>query len=392
MPMNFDRTLRSLEAPDARGLTFKLVVALALLAGWTVWLFRGSVPLYESTDAARVEVQAAAYPVASAVEGRVVRSTLALGGVVARGDVLVEIDAEPQRLTMDESRARLHGLERRIAALRVERSREAEALREQVRATEIAAAQARSTAREADLRAAAAERDAATLRQLLAHGSVSRAEWERADTEARARRASAEALALAARGAVAEGRVQGGDRGTRVAELDRQIAEAVDQAAVERAVARSLEHAGELRRVRAPIAGRVAGAGPLNPGMVVRAGDTLASIVPEGRLRVTADFPATALGRIRPGQPARMRLDAFPWTQYGRIRGRVARVAREPRGELVRVEILIHSDRGSPVPLAHALRGSVDVEVDRAAPATLLLRTAGSPRARVVARPGRGGP
>jgi len=385
MPMNFDRTLRSLEAPDARGLTITLVVALALLAGWTAWLFGGSVPLYETTDAARVEVQAAAYPVSSAVEGRVVRSALALGSVVARGDVLVEIDAEPQRLSVEESRARLHGLERRIAALRVERRKEAEALRAQSGAVEISAAQARSTAREADLRAAAAEREASTLRELLAHGSISRGEWERAETEARARRASADALALAARRAVAEGRVQGDDRGTRVAELDRQIAEGLDQAAVERVVARGLEHEGELRRVRAPVAGRVADAGPLNPGMVVRAGDTLASIVPEGRLRVTAEFPATALGRLRPNQRARMRLDAFPWTEYGRIHGRVARVARVPRGDLIRVEILL-ADGGSSVPLVHALPGSVDVEVDRVTPATLLLRTAGSPRRRAPAR------
>jgi membrane fusion protein (multidrug efflux system) len=116
--------------------------------------------------------------------------------------------------------------------------------------------------------------------------------------------------------------------------------------------------------------------------MVVRAGDTLASIVPAGRLRITADFPATALGRVRPDQRARMRLDAFPWTEYGRIRGRVARVAREPRGNLVRVEILLTSEGGSSVPLVHALPGSVDVEVERVTPATLLLRTAGSPRGR----------
>jgi membrane fusion protein (multidrug efflux system) len=390
--MNFDRTLRSLEAPDARGLTVTLVVALALLAGWTAWLFAGSVPLYESTDAARVEVQAAAYPVSSTVEGRVVRSALALGTVVARGDVLVEIDAEPQRLSLAESRARLRGVEQRIAALRVERRNAAEALREQARAADIGAAQARSTAEEAQLRAAAAEREAATLRQLMAHGSVSRAEWERAETEARARRASAQALALAASRAVAEGRVQGDDRGTRVAELDRQIAEGLGQAAVERAVARSLEHAGELRRVRAPVAGRVADAGPLNPGMVVRAGDTLASIVPEGRLRVTAEFPATALGRLRPNQRARMRLDAFPWTEYGRIRGRVARVAREPRGNLIRVEILLAPGAETSVPLVHALPGSVDVEVERVTPATLLLRTAGAPRRRSPPGPARGEP
>ncbi|HEX2076084.1 MAG TPA: HlyD family efflux transporter periplasmic adaptor subunit [Longimicrobium sp.] len=378
--MDFDRTLRSLERPDGRGLTITLAVALALLAAWTAWLFAASVPLYETTDQARVEVEAAAHPVAAAVDGRVVRSGLALGRLVAAGEVLVEIDAREERLSEEESRARLGALESRTAALRRELRREEEALRAQGGASQAAAEQARAQAREAELRAAAAERDAELARQLFAAGTASRAELDRAESEARARRASAQALALAATRAEAEGRVQGDDRRTRIAELQRQIAEAEGEASVERAVGRSLEHRGELRRIRAPVAGRVADAGPLSPGMVVRAGDTLASIVPDGPLRVTAEFPAAALGRVRPEQRARMRLDAFAWTEYGRLEGRVARVAREPRGGKLRVEIVLSGEAPPAVPLMHALAGSVDVEVERVTPATLLLRAAGSRR------------
>jgi multidrug resistance efflux pump len=380
MPMDFDRTLRSLERRDGRGLTITLSVALVLLAAWTAWLFAARVPLYETSEQARLEVEAAAYPVAAAVDGRVVRSGLALGRLVAAGEVLVEIDAEGERLSEEESRARLDALESRTAALRRELQREEQALRAQGGAAQAAAEQARAQADEAELRASAAERDAELARQLFAAGTASRAELDRAEAEARARRAQARALALAATRAVAEGRVQGDDRRTRIAELQRQVAEAEGQISVERAVGRTLEHRGELRRVRAPVAGRVADAGPLNPGMVVRAGDTLASIVPEGRLRVTAEFPATALGRLRPRQRARMRLDAFAWTEYGRLQGRVARVARQPRNGRLRVEIVLSGQAPREVPLMHALAGSVDVEVERVTPATLLLRAAGSRR------------
>lgn len=380
MAMEFDRTLRSLERPGGRGLAITLTVALALLAGWTAWLFAARVPLYETTDRARLQVEAAAFPVAAAVDGRVVRAGLTLGRRVAAGEVLVEIDAEGERLSTAESGARLDALESRIAALRREIAGEEQALRTQAGAAEAAVAQAREQAREAELRAAAAERDAEVQRQLFAAGTSARTELDRAESEARARRAQAQALALAATRADADGRVQGDDRRTRIAELQRQIAEAEGQAQVERAVGRTLEHAGELRRVRAPAAGRVADAGPLNPGMVVRAGDTLASIVPDGRLQVTAEFPAAALGRVRPGQRARMRLDAYPWTEYGRLNGRVARVASEPREGRLRVEIVLAPGEAAAVPLAHALPGSVDVEVERVNPATLLLRAAGSRR------------
>ncbi|HEV3051282.1 MAG TPA: HlyD family efflux transporter periplasmic adaptor subunit [Longimicrobium sp.] len=391
MAMDFDRTLRSLERSNGRGLAITLAVALALLAGWTAWLFAARVPLYETTERARLEVEAAAFPVAAAVDGRVVSAGLTLGRRVAAGEVLVEIDAEGARLSEAESRARVDALERRIAGLRRELANEQQALRTQAGAAETAAAQAREEAREAEVRAAAAERDAQLQRQLFAAGSAARVELDRAESEARARRAQAQALVLAATRAVADSRVQGDDRRTRIAELQRQVDEAEGETQVQRAVGRTLQHAGELRRVRAPVAGRVADAGPLNPGMMVRAGDTLASIVPEGRLQVTAEFPAAALGRLRPGQRARMRLDAFPWTEYGRLHGRVARVAREPRGGTLRVEIVLASDAPAGVPLEHALPGAVDVEIERVNPATLLLRAAGSrrraaPTAAAVAR------
>lgn len=380
MAMDFDRTLRSLERPGGRGPAITLAVALALLAGWTAWLFAARVPLYETTDRARLEVEAAAWPVASAVDGRVVFAGVALGRRVAAGEVLVEIDARGERLSEAESRARVDAVERRTDALRQELRREEDALRAQEGAAQAAAAQARAQADEAELRAAAAEREAELQRQLFAAGSASRMELDRAQSEARARRAQAQSAALAATRAEAEGRVQGDDRRTRIAELRRQVAEAEGEARVERARGRTLEHEGELRRVRAPVAGRVADARPLNPGMVVRAGDTLASIVPDGRLQVTAELPATALGRVRPGQRARMRLDAFPWTEYGRLRGRVARVAREPRGGTLRVEIVLAAAENPSLPLEHALPGSVDVEVERVSPAALLLRAAGSRR------------
>jgi multidrug resistance efflux pump len=390
MAMDFDRTLRSLEPSNGRGLAITLSVALLLLAGWNAWLFAARVPLYETTDRARLEVEAAAYPVAAAVDGRVVRAGLALGRRVAAGEVLVEIDAEGERLSGAESRARLDAVEGRLAALRRELAGEEQALRTQAGAARAAVAQAREQAREAELRAGAAERDAQLQRQLFDAGTASRAELERADSEARARRAQAQALALAATRAEAEGRVEGDDRRTRIAELQREVAEAEGAARVERAVGQTLAHAGELRRVRAPVAGRVADAGALNPGMVVRAGDTLASIVPDGRLRVTAELPPAALGRVRPGQRARMRLDAFPWTEFGRLDGRVARVASAPRAGTLRVEIVLAPGEAAALPLAHALAGSVDVEVERVSPATLLLRAAGSrrraPAAAAVAR------
>ena len=78
-----------------------------------------------------------------------------------------------------------------------------------------------------------------------------------------------------------------------------------------------------------------------------------------------AEFlPAVALGRVRAGQPARLRLDSFPWTQYGSLATTVSRVASEVRDGRVRVELTVASQPTARLPLQHGLRGTVEVEVE----------------------------
>jgi membrane fusion protein (multidrug efflux system) len=111
---------------------------------------------------------------------------------------------------------------------------------------------------------------------------------------------------------------------------------------------------------------------------VLRQGDTLGVVVPEGALRVVAHFlPTTALGRVQPGQPAQLRLDGFPWAQYGSLAGTVSSVASEARDGVIRVELRLEPATSTAIPLQHGLPGTVEVEVERISPATMVLREAG---------------
>jgi uncharacterized membrane protein (UPF0127 family) len=113
-------------------------------------------------------------------------------------------------------------------------------------------------------------------------------------------------------------------------------------------------------------------------GTVVREGDRLGAVVPPGMLKIMADFlPPAALGRIQPGQPARLRLEGFPWAQYGAVSATVASVANEVRNGQVRVELTVHPDAAPLIPLQHGLPGTIEIAVDHVSPATLVLRTAG---------------
>jgi membrane fusion protein (multidrug efflux system) len=64
--------------------------------------------------------------------------------------------------------------------------------------------------------------------------------------------------------------------------------------------------------VRAPVSGRVTQVTRLQIGQMVFTGVPMLSIVREGGARVEANFKETDLAHMRPGQPAEVKLDAYP--------------------------------------------------------------------------------
>ena len=138
----------------------------------------------------------------------------------------------------------------------------------------------------------------------------------------------------------------------------------------------------EHQRVRAPVAGRIGEVAPLRAGEVVAAGQKLATVVPAGELMVVAEFePSAALGKVRPGQTARLRLDGFPWAQYGSLAATVTQVAGELREQRIRVELTPAAALPGAFALQHGLPGAVEVDIEQVAPAVLALRAAGLLRA-----------
>jgi hypothetical protein len=97
-----------------------------------------------------------------------------------------------------------------------------------------------------------------------------------------------------------------------------------------------------------------------------------------GKLQVVANFdPPAALGRIRPGQHARLRLAGFPWAQYGSVSATITNVASEIRDGSIRVEMALDPNSSSRIPLQHGLPGSVEVQIETVSPANFVLRTVG---------------
>src|SRR5512132_4310393 len=126
MSSTFSRTLRSLGAEDPERPGIVLIIGV-LTTTWTAWFLIARVPVYEVAEGARLEVKAAAHPVAAQVDGRVLVTDLAIGREVQAGESLVVLDSEEQRLALRESRTRRDGFAAKLEALRAQIAAEQEA-------------------------------------------------------------------------------------------------------------------------------------------------------------------------------------------------------------------------------------------------------------------------
>ena len=79
--------------------------------------------------------------------------------------------------------------------------------------------------------------------------------------------------------------------------------------------------------LRAPLDGVVFDLVPSSSGYVVRPGETLLKVVPDGSLEAKVFFTNREVGFVKPGQRAQIRVDAFPFTQFGSINGRIKAVS-----------------------------------------------------------------
>ena len=373
---SFARTVRALDA-DGMSPALLAVLLVAVLGGvWSTWLVVARVPVYQISETARLEVERV-HPIASPVVGRVLATTLTLGREVKAGDLLLEIEADRERLETAEERARLSTVTGELTALEHEISAEESGLDQARRAAKAALEEARQRLAVAESSADQADE---TLRRTLLlerQGLVSAADAQKARGDAQGRRGEVGAARAGIEKLRAEQSVDERARRGRVAGLLRQRVSLTGQQTATTSTVAQREREAELRRVRAPVAGRLGEVNPVQVGAIVREGELLASIVPEGHVRAVADFAAPALGRLHAGQRARLRLEGFPWTQYGHVDATVTRVASETREQRVRVELTVQRNANSQIPLRHGMPGVAEIEVERIAPLALLVRSLG---------------
>ncbi|HKV41411.1 MAG TPA: HlyD family efflux transporter periplasmic adaptor subunit [Blastocatellia bacterium] len=378
MSRPFDRSLHYVDARTTGGVVLRFAALTICFTLWSVWLLFARVPNYQQAASARLEDDNSVDPITSLVSGKVVAIHAKLGEQVQAGQILLDIDATPQRLELTEEKTRKDAAHDQLAIIRDEIATSERKLQEATESRRASMEEGKARERAALVSARVAAEEAAQDAKLFSEGLISQAEYDKAKGEVERLQAEAQALNHALAQVSADGLAKEDEIKAEITRLQAQLTQVRGTEATQSASVNRLAGEIERRQVTAPGAGTLGEMEDLRPGAYVREGERLGAIVPSGKLRAVADFdPSSALGWIKPGQRARIRLTGFPWAQYGFIPASVTNVASEIRDGKIRVEMAIDPGFRSSIRLEHGLPGTVEVEVERVSPATLILRAAG---------------
>jgi len=245
-----------------RGWLWSLAAVIVLAVGsYSLYRYLAPVPLPDGILYGNGHVEGTEVRVAAEVGGQVLESALVEGETVATGDWLARIDPADYQIALKQAQA------------------------------DILTLHSESTALEDEL---------ATWRH---HGQTAQREFERYSKLRAQSSISAERLdQVADRRREARGRI---------AALQAKLA--ANRARQDAAAARQELAQSRLTKteVRAPLSATVL-VKAIEPGELVQPGQTLALLVDLTNLELTVYIPENELGKIKLGDPARVRVDAFP--------------------------------------------------------------------------------
>lgn len=258
------------------------VVALAFLARW---YFIGR--FVETTDNAYVQGEITR--IASQLGARVEEVLVQDNQHVEKGQLLVKLEAADFQLALDRAKATLATREAELEQARSKLKGQTSMIA--ASAADVNASQATLGRTEVDLGRAQALRKPGYVSEervttLAADSNVARSQVAKAQADLQAQRVQRETL------------------GTDVQRLQAQIESArTDVAQAEINLART--------EIHAPVSGLVGQRGA-RVGQYVQVGSQLLSLVPDDGIWIQANFKETQIGKMRPGQTARLVFDSFP--------------------------------------------------------------------------------
>lgn len=373
MTTNFPHTLHALSSNRGKPLILFIFFAVVVITAWSIWFFFGRIGLIEISETARIEVSRQVHFIQTQVAGQVIKNNAVLDNHYQAGDVLVELDSEHENILLEEARSYLTTLKYQLNALQNEIEAQEKADQEEIQAiaTALEEGRARYNEAKANLQFIKDKTDRTAL--LHQRGYVSELDLLQINAEKQKGQAEVEVCTLTIKRLEQEKNAKYYEQIANHERMNRENAKLKSEIAKGRTSIKQLENEIEKRRIRAPVDGRLGDIADYQVGSVIAKGQQLGAIVPDGLLKIVADFSPKVLRRIRRGQQARLRIEGFPWIENENLKATVVRIASEMRDGLIRVELAPVQDLETGMAFPHGLPVEVEVEVAQISPASFVL-------------------
>jgi membrane fusion protein, multidrug efflux system len=293
------------------------VIAVLVWAG--LWLVHRWTHVY--IDDARIDGEVVT--ISSRVSGWITELNVIEGDEVRKGDVIARIDDRDAMLHREVLLARLKTIDGQMAVLRAQTGQvDEETLgKYQTEVSRVAAAEAELAAIQATLKHTRLEQDRARSlhdREYISSQEMDRARIAYQQAQEAHRKATAEVAAARSTLSAA-----GGSR-KQLNVIERQLLVLTAQAAEVRAEVQRQEVDIEDRTIRSPADGRIVMTF-VRKGEHVASGQRIGMFHDPNQIWVEANVKETAIGLLKPGMAADVRVDAYP----GRIvRGEIHRIGQ----------------------------------------------------------------
>jgi membrane fusion protein (multidrug efflux system) len=311
--------------PQAKWVLLALLIII-VVAAYAVWSYYAS---RESTDDAQIDAHIV--PISARVGGTVEKVNVDDNQYVEAGAVLVQLDPTDYQVALDRARAELQDAMATLQAARtgVPLTHTTTSSTLSNAQASLRAAQEEVSASEARLREAQAEYklasdDVKRFALLIKKDEIPQQRYDAAVTAEQQAAASVDAARAAVANAQshvaqAQAMVQGAETAPQQVAITRAKAGSAEaNVARLKAALQQAELNLQYTAIRAPVTG-VVSKKTVEPGEVIQAGQPVLAVVNLEDVWVTANFKETQLKNMRPGQPAKIEVDAYGHTYNGHV-------------------------------------------------------------------------
>lgn len=311
--------------PRAKWVLLALIFII-IIAAYAVWSYYAS---RESTDDAQIDAHIV--PISARISGTVEKVNVDDNQYVEAGTTLVQLDPTDYQVALERARAELQDAMATLQAARTgvplthtTTSSTLSNAQASLRAAqeEVSASQARL--REAQAEYKLASDDVRRFAQLIKKDEIPQQRYDAAVTAEQQAAASVDAARAAVANAQshvaqAQAMVQGAETAPQQIAITRAKAGSAEaNVARLKAAVQQAELNLQYTVIRAPVTGIVSKK-TVEPGEVIQAGQPVLALVNLEDVWVTANFKETQLKNMRPGQPAKIAVDAYGRTYNGHI-------------------------------------------------------------------------